>query len=64
MPSSTSRDLYGQLFTGDGWGERLELFQLWTGGMSFHGGFLGVVIGLTIYGSPGSTGSTCSAWAI
>ncbi|MBB5746812.1 prolipoprotein diacylglyceryl transferase [Brevundimonas variabilis] len=43
-------DLYGQLFTGNGWGERLELFQLWTGGMSFHGGFLGVVIGLTIYG--------------
>lgn len=23
------------------WGERLELFQLWTGGMSFHGGLLG-----------------------
>ncbi len=43
-------ELYGQLFTGDGWGERLELFQLWTGGMSFHGGFLGVVIGLSIYG--------------
>lgn len=43
-------DLYGQLFTGDGWGERLELFQLWTGGMSFHGGFLGVVVALAIYG--------------
>ena len=33
--------MYAQLFTGDGWGERLELFQLWTGGMSFHGGLLG-----------------------
>ena len=43
-------ELYGQLFTGDGWGERLELFQLWTGGMSFHGGFLGVVIALALYG--------------
>jgi len=43
-------ELYGQLFTGNGWGERLELFQLWTGGMSFHGGFLGVVIALAIYG--------------
>jgi len=33
--------MYLQLFTGDGWGERLELFQLWTGGMSFHGGLIG-----------------------
>ena len=33
--------MYLQLFTGDSWGERLELFQLWTGGMSFHGGLLG-----------------------
>ncbi len=44
-------ELYGQLFTGDGWGQRLELFQLWTGGMSFHGGFLGVVIALAVYGT-------------
>ena len=36
-------DLYAQVFTGRNWPERLELFQLWTGGMSFHGGFLGVV---------------------
>lgn len=43
-------ELYGQLFTGNGLGERLELFQLWTGGMSFHGGFLGVVVALAIYG--------------
>ena len=33
--------MYLQLFTGDTWGQRLELFQLWTGGMSFHGGLLG-----------------------
>ncbi len=44
-------ELFGQLFTGDGWAQRLELFQLWTGGMSFHGGFLGVVAALAIYGS-------------
>jgi len=44
-------EFYGQLFTGDGWGQRLELFQLWTGGMSFHGGFLGVVIALAVYGT-------------
>lgn len=44
-------ELYGQLFTGESWGQRLELFQLWTGGMSFHGGFLGVVIGLAVYGT-------------
>lgn len=35
-------EMFAQLFTGQGWAERLELFQLWTGGMSFHGGFLGV----------------------
>jgi phosphatidylglycerol:prolipoprotein diacylglycerol transferase len=34
--------MFAQLFTGDSWGERLELFQLWTGGMSFHGGLIGV----------------------
>ncbi|MFZ4165885.1 prolipoprotein diacylglyceryl transferase [Brevundimonas sp. NPDC058933] len=41
--------MFAQLFTGDGWGERLELLQLWTGGMSFHGGFLGVVAALLLY---------------
>lgn len=41
--------MYAQLFTGHGWGERLELFQLWTGGMSFHGGFLGVAVALILY---------------
>ena len=41
--------LYGQVFTGDSIGERLELFQIWTGGMSFHGGFLGVAIALMLF---------------
>jgi phosphatidylglycerol:prolipoprotein diacylglycerol transferase len=42
--------ILGQLFTGDSWGQRLELFQLWTGGMSFHGGFLGVVLAIVWFG--------------
>ena len=41
--------MYLQLFTGQSLAERFELFQLWTGGMSFHGGFLGVVIALVLY---------------
>ena len=41
--------MFAQLFTGDSWGERLELLQLWTGGMSFHGGFLGVVVAIALY---------------
>ncbi len=41
--------MFAQIFTGDSWGERLELLQLWTGGMSFHGGFLGVVIAIALY---------------
>ncbi len=28
----------------------LQIFQLWNGGMSFHGGFLGVVVALLIFG--------------
>ncbi len=28
----------------------LEIFQLWDGGMSFHGGFLGVVAGCLVFG--------------
>ena len=36
--------MFAQLFTGPGWAERLELFQLWTGGMSFHGGLLGCTL--------------------
>ena len=36
--------MFAQLVTGQTWGERFELFQMWTGGMSFHGGFLGVAV--------------------
>jgi prolipoprotein diacylglyceryl transferase len=28
----------------------LDIFKVWEGGMSFHGGFLGVVIAMTIFG--------------
>ncbi|WP_426051190.1 prolipoprotein diacylglyceryl transferase [Brevundimonas sp. SL161] len=41
--------LFLQLFTGSSLGERLELFQLWTGGMSFHGGMLGCTLAVLIY---------------
>ena len=41
--------LYSQIFTGDSIGERLEILQMWTGGMSFHGGFIGVVLAALIF---------------
>ncbi|WGM31800.1 prolipoprotein diacylglyceryl transferase [Brevundimonas sp. NIBR11] len=41
--------MFAQLFTGANIGERLELFQLWTGGMSFHGGMLGCTAAVLIY---------------
>ncbi len=41
--------LYAQLFTGDSLGERLELLQIWTGGMSFHGGLLGVTVAIILF---------------
>ena len=41
--------LFAQVFTGDSLGERLELLQLWTGGMSFHGGMLGCTAAVLIY---------------
>lgn len=47
--------LYGDLFTGADWGERLALFRLWDGGMSFHGGFLGVTIGILIFAARNRT---------
>ena len=37
-------ELYADLFTGATWGERLGLFRLWDGGMSFHGGMIGTTI--------------------
>jgi phosphatidylglycerol:prolipoprotein diacylglycerol transferase len=41
--------LFLQIFTGPTLGDRLELLQLWTGGMSFHGGFLGVSLAVWWY---------------
>jgi phosphatidylglycerol---prolipoprotein diacylglyceryl transferase len=41
--------MFAQLFTGETLGQRFELLQLWTGGMSFHGGFLGVVVAIVIF---------------
>ena len=41
--------MFVQLFTGASLGERFELFQLWTGGMSFHGGMLGCTLAVLIY---------------
>ncbi|MBU1384671.1 MAG: prolipoprotein diacylglyceryl transferase [Alphaproteobacteria bacterium] len=42
-------ELYANLFTGADWGERLGLFRLWDGGMSFHGGLLGVSLAMVWY---------------
>lgn len=42
-------DLFGQIFTGSSLGERLEILQLWTGGMSFHGGLIGVALALFLF---------------
>lgn len=41
--------LYADLFTGGTWGDRLALFRLWDGGMSFHGGFLGVALAIVLF---------------
>jgi phosphatidylglycerol:prolipoprotein diacylglycerol transferase len=43
------REMFARLFTGHSLGERLELFQLWTGGMAFHGGFLGVCLAIFLF---------------
>lgn len=42
-------ELYGDLFMGAGWGERLALFRLWDGGMSFHGGLIGVSVAMVLF---------------
>lgn len=42
-------ELYGNLFTGADWGERLALFRLWDGGMSFHGGLIGVSLAMILF---------------
>lgn len=41
--------LYADLFTGADWGERLALFRLWDGGMSFHGGLIGVSLAIVLF---------------
>ena len=41
--------LYADLFTGADWGERLALFRLWDGGMSFHGGLIGVSLAIALF---------------
>ncbi|KQW80859.1 prolipoprotein diacylglyceryl transferase [Brevundimonas sp. Root1279] len=38
--------LYAQIFTGPEMGDRLALFRLWDGGMSFHGGLIGVTLAI------------------
>ncbi|HST91847.1 MAG TPA: prolipoprotein diacylglyceryl transferase [Brevundimonas sp.] len=38
--------LYAEIFTGATWAERLALFRLWDGGMSFHGGLIGVSLAI------------------
>jgi len=38
--------LYRDLFAGQTLGEHLALFRLWDGGMSFHGGAIGVAVAL------------------
>jgi phosphatidylglycerol:prolipoprotein diacylglycerol transferase len=35
---------------GDFIGDPLMLFRIWEGGMSFHGGFLGVLLAMWLYG--------------
>lgn len=41
--------MFAQIFTGNSWGERLDIFQIWTGGMAFHGGLIGVALAIVIY---------------
>lgn len=38
--------ILAQIFTGESWAERLELFRLWDGGMAFHGGLIGVSLAI------------------
>lgn len=42
-------ELYAQVFTGADWSERLALFRLWDGGMSFHGGLIGVCLAIFVF---------------
>lgn len=41
----------------DSWiGDPLQIFRVWEGGMSFHGGFLGVLVGVWWYGKRSGRG--------
>ena len=42
-------ELYGALFSGLSWGDRLALVRLWDGGMSFHGGMIGTTLAVVIF---------------
>lgn len=41
--------LFGQLFVADSLGERFALLRMWDGGMSFHGGLIGVCLAIFLY---------------
>ena len=41
--------LYAQIFTGADLGERLAVLRLWDGGMSFHGGLIGVTLAIVLF---------------
>lgn len=38
--------LYNPLYY---WSHPLEIFAIWNGGMSFHGGFIGVIIAVSLF---------------
>ncbi len=40
----------------------LEIFQVWQGGMSFHGGFLGVLIALWFYAQAPQASAGSTSW--
>jgi len=42
--------LYGDIFAGADWNERLALFRLWDGGVSFHGGLIGGTNAILAFG--------------
>lgn len=42
-------ELYPNLITGSTLAERFGLFRLWDGGMSFHGGLIGVTLAIVLF---------------
>lgn len=48
---------YALFYDGGAWlDDPLRLFRVWEGGMSFHGGFLGVLVALWLYGRRSGAG--------